>query len=161
MFTLPPLSRQSDATVYGSKTDNDGVFDNIEDVIEMIYQTRRDYAVNYKAYDRQRITEAIRRTARDYVEVICRMIVGETKMGRYENKLEKHLVVIDKTPGPDCLNTEVISGDEGLVSEEYASFGVIVATTPITGPTETVINNTISTVVGGSAAVFNVHPTAK
>ena len=67
---------------------------------------------------------------------MCRMIVEETKMGRYEDKLEKHLAVINKTPGPDCLNTEAISGDEGLMLEEYAPFGVIAAITPTTNPTE-------------------------
>ena len=161
VFTLSPLNRQSGATVYGSKTGNDGVFDDIEDAIEAAYQAQRDYVANYKVYDRQRIIEAIRRTARDHVETMCRMIVEETKMGRYEDKLEKHLAVINKTPGPDCLNTEAISGDEGLMLEEYAPFGVIAAITPTTNPTETIINNTISMIAGGNAVVFNVHPTAK
>ena len=178
VFTLSPLNRQSGAgmtsasgvagagsmtgtTVYGGKTGDDGVFDDIEDAIEAAYQAQRDYVANYKVYDRQRIIEAIRRTARDHVETMCRMIVEETKMGRYEDKLEKHLAVINKTPGPECLNTEAISGDEGLMLEEYAPFGVIAAITPTTNPTETIINNTISMIAGGNAVVFNVHPTAK
>ena len=34
-------------------------------------------------------------------------------MGRYEDKVEKHLAVINKTPGPECLTTEAKSGDAG------------------------------------------------
>lgn len=138
-----------------------GVFDDIGDAIEAAYRAQRDYVTNYKVYDRQRIIEAVRRTARDHIETLCRMIVEETGMGRYEDKLEKHLAVINKTPGPECLNTEAISGDEGLMLEEYAPFGVIAAITPTTNPTETIINNTISMIAGGNSVVFNVHPTAK
>ena len=92
VFTLSPLNRQSGAgmtsasgvagagsmtgtTVYGGKTGDDGVFDDIEDAIEAAYQAQRDYVANYKVYDRQRIIEAIRRTARDHVETMCLMIV--------------------------------------------------------------------------------------
>lgn len=144
------------------KADGDyGVFDQIEDAVEAAYQAQRDYVANYKVYDRQRMIEAVRRVARENIETLCRMIVEETKMGRYEDKLEKHLAVINKTPGPECLNTEAISGDEGLMLEEYAPFGVIAAITPTTNPTETIINNTISMIAGGNSVVFNVHPTAK
>ena len=138
-----------------------GVFDRVEDAIEAAYRAQRDYVTNYKIHDRQRIIEAIRRTARENVETLCRMIVEETKMGRYEDKLEKHLAVINKTPGPDCLTTEAQSGDSGLMIEEYAPFGVIASITPTTNPTETIINNTISMIAGGNSVVFNVHPKAK
>lgn len=82
-------------------------------------------------------------------------------MGRYEDKVEKHLAVINKTPGPECLTTEAKSGDAGLMLEEYAPFGVICSITPTTNPTETIINNTISMIAGGNTVVFNVHPRAK
>ena len=143
------------------RSGEDGGFDRVGDAIEAAYRAQRDYVTNYKIYDRQRIIEAIRRTARENVETLCRMIVEETKMGRYEDKLEKHLAVINKTPGPECLTTEAQSGDSGLMIEEYAPFGVIGAITPSTNPTETVIHNTISMIAGGNSVVFNVHPGAK
>ena len=89
------------------------------------------------------------------------MIHEETGMGRYEDKITKNLAVIDKTPGVECLVTDAISGDSGLMIEEQAPFGVIGAITPSTNPTETIINNTISMIGGGNAVVFNVHPGAK
>lgn len=138
-----------------------GVFERIEDAIDEAYQAQKNFITNYKIYDRQRIIDAIRRAARENVETFSSMIVEETKMGRYEDKLEKHLAVINKTPGPECLTTEAISGDEGLMLEECAPFGVIGAITPTTNPTETIINNTISMIAGGNSVVFNVHPTAK
>lgn len=138
-----------------------GVFEDIDDAIDAAWTAQRIYMSEYKIYDRQRIIEAIRRTAREHMETLCRMIVEETKMGRYEDKLEKHLAVINKTPGPECLTTDAISGDEGLMLEECAPFGVIGSITPTTNPTETIINNTISMIAGGNAVVFNVHPTAK
>lgn len=85
----------------------------------------------------------------------------KTGMGRYEDKVAKNLAVIDKTPGVECLVTDAISGDSGLMIEEQAPFGVIGAITPSTNPTETIINNTISMIGGGNAVVFNVHPGAK
>lgn len=139
----------------------DGVFERVEDAVEAAYQAQRVWATRYKVEDRKRIVEAIRVCARAHVEEWCRKIVEETRMGRYEDKVEKHLATINKTPGPECLTTEALSGDHGLMLEEYAPFGVICSITPTTNPTETIINNTISMISGGNTVVFNVHPRAK
>lgn len=138
-----------------------GVFDDVEDAIEAAYKAQRDWITNYKIEDRQRIIEAIRRWSRSHIEEWCRKIVEETGMGRYEDKVEKHLAVINKTPGTECLTTYALSGDNGLMLEEYGPFGVIGAITPTTNPTETIINNSISMIAGGNSVVFNVHPRAK
>ena len=140
---------------------DNGVFENVDDAVEAAWKAQRDWVANYKIEDRRRIIEAIRRCARAHIEQWCRQIVEETGMGRYEDKVEKHLAVINKTPGPECLTTEAMSGDTGLMLEEYAPFGVIAAITPTTNPTETIINNTISMIAGGNTVVFNVHPRAK
>lgn len=140
---------------------DNGVFENVNDAVEAAWKAQRDWVTNYKIEDRRRIIEAIRRCARAHIEEWCRKIVDETGMGRYEDKVEKHLAVINKTPGPECLTTEALSGDTGLMLEEYAPFGVIAAITPTTNPTETIINNTISMIAGGNTVVFNVHPRAK
>ena len=145
----------------GGAAGDRGVFENVDDAVEAAWKAQRDWAANYKIEDRQRIIEAIRRCARAHVEEWCHKIVEETGMGRYEDKVEKHLAVINKTPGPECLTTEAKSGDAGLMLEEYAPFGVICSITPTTNPTETIINNTISMIAGGNTVVFNVHPRAK
>ena len=156
-----PASAPVPAAVPAGKDGQDGVFEDVDDAVEAAWKAQRIWATEYKIEDRQRIVEAIRRAARVHVEEWCHKIVAETGMGRYEDKVEKHLAVINKTPGPECLTTEALSGDNGLMLEEYAPFGVICSITPTTNPTETIINNTISMISGGNTVVFNVHPRAK
>lgn len=140
---------------------DNGVFERVEDAIEAAYAAQRIWYKEYKMEDRRRIIEAIRVAAKANAEMFAKMIRDETGMGRYEDKVQKNLAVIDKTPGIECLITDAISGDSGLMIEEQAPFGVIGAITPSTNPTETIINNTISMIGGGNAVVFNVHPGAK
>lgn len=138
-----------------------GVFERVEDAIEASYKAQREWVNNYKVEDRRRIIEAIRTAAGNHAESMARLVWEETGMGRFEDKIQKHMAVIEKTPGVECLTTEAVSGDWGLMIEEYAPFGVIGAITPSTNPTETIINNTISMIAGGNSVVFNVHPGAK
>jgi acyl-CoA reductase-like NAD-dependent aldehyde dehydrogenase len=53
------------------------------------------------------------------------------------------------------------TGDEGLMLTERAPYGVILAVTPCTNPTETVLCNAIGMIAGGNSVVFNVHPAAR
>lgn len=149
------------AVVISGKNGDMGVFEQVDDAVEAAWKAQRIWATRYKIEDRQRIVEAIRVCARAHVEEWCHKIVEETGMGRYEDKVEKHLATINKTPGPECLSTEALTGDSGLMLEEYAPFGVICSITPTTNPTETIINNAISMISGGNTVVFNVHPRAK
>ena len=156
--TIPVALSQSSARHASGEL---GVFDDVDDAVEAAWIAQRKWATEYKIDDRKIVIEAIRQCARAHVEEWCRKIVAETGMGRYEDKVEKHLATINKTPGPECLTTEAISGDNGLMLEEYAPFGVIAAITPTTNPTETIINNSISMLSGANTVVFNVHPRAK
>ena len=140
---------------------DNGVFERVEDAIDAAWAAGRVWAFHYKVEDRRRVIEAIRVMARENARTLAQMVRDETGMGRVEDKVEKHLAVADKTPGVECLTTDAISGDGGLMIEEYAPFGVIGAITPSTNPTETVIHNTISMIAGGNSVVFNVHPGAK
>ena len=145
----------------GCSDGDKGVFDKVEDAIDAAYIAQRDWYKNYRLEDRRRIIEAIRDAARKNAKLFAKMICEETGMGRYDDKVTKNLAVIEKTPGIECLTTDAISGDSGLMIEEPAPFGVIGAITPSTNPTETIINNTISMIGAGNAVVFNVHPGAK
>lgn len=157
-----PSQRTAPAPAMAAAGQGDrGVFEDVDSAVQAAWEAQRDWASHYRLEDRQRVVEAIRRCARAHVEEWSRKIVEETGMGRYEDKVEKHLAAINKTPGPECLTTDAISGDTGLMLEEYAPFGVICAITPTTNPTETIINNTISMISGGNSVVFNVHPRAK
>ena len=138
-----------------------GVFEHIEDAIDAAYVAQRDWYLNYKIEDRERIIAAIRKVSLENAEDLAKRVHEESKMGRYEDKIQKHIAVINGTPGTECLTTDAITGDAGLMVEEYAPFGVIGAITPVTNPTETIICNTIGMIAGGNTVVFNVHPGAK
>jgi len=138
-----------------------GVFEKTEDAIEAAFLSQKKFIMENSVADRVRYIEAIRKVSLENAEDLSRRIVEETQMGRVEDKIQKHLAVINGTPGPECLTTEAISGDTGLMLEEYGPFGVIGAITPSTNPTETIINNTIGMIAGGNTVVFNVHPAAK
>jgi acyl-CoA reductase-like NAD-dependent aldehyde dehydrogenase len=110
---------------------------------------------------RQDIIRHMRQAARDHAQVLAYEAWQETGMGRYEDKIEKNLLVADKTPGPEILEPTAWSGDRGLTLTERAPYGVIASITPSTNPTATVINNAIGMIAAGNAVVFNVHPSAK
>ncbi|MBQ0059232.1 MAG: aldehyde dehydrogenase EutE [Lachnospiraceae bacterium] len=138
-----------------------GVFARMEDAIDAAYKAQRDWYMHYNLEKREKIIAAIRKVSLEHAEELAKRVHEETGMGRYEDKIIKHIEVINGTPGTECLTTDAISGDTGLMLEERGPFGVIGAITPSTNPTETIINNTISMIAGGNAVVFNVHPGAK
>ncbi len=92
--------------------------------------------------------------------MLARFAAEETDMGRAQDKVQKNLLVANRTPGPEFLFTDARSGDDGLMITEFAPYGVIAAITPSTNPTSTIINNSISMVSAGNAVVFNAHPGA-
>ena len=110
---------------------------------------------------RREIIANIRRRCADEVLTMSRMAVEESGLGRVDHKIKKNLLVIHKTPGVEILQPEAFTGDDGLTLIERAPFGVIGSITPCTNPTETIINNGIGMVAGGTGVVFNVHPMAK
>lgn len=110
---------------------------------------------------RKQIIESMRKSMRAQAESLARMAVDESGLGRFEDKIQKNLLVTNKTPGPEELTPQAISGDHGLVLIEPAPFGVIGAITPVTNPPSTIICNAIGMVSAGNTVVFNAHPSAK
>lgn len=155
------LKESKDISSVAAANGDYGVFERVEDAIDAAYIAQRDYVENYTVTDRNRMIETIRQVSRSHAEEFAKRIVEESGMGVEADKVTKNLAVINNTPGTECLTTDAITSDAGLMLEEYAPFGVIGAITPVTNPTETVINNTISMIAGGNAVVFNVHPSAK
>jgi propionaldehyde dehydrogenase len=110
---------------------------------------------------RKVIIDAIRRSMLDHSEQLARMAHQETHLGRVEDKVVKNRLVSSKAPGPEDLEVQATTGDAGMMVTEFAPFGVVASITPVTNPTSTIINNTISIVSAGNAVVFNAHPSAK
>jgi len=103
----------------------------------------------------------MRVSMRHNAQMLAWMAREETGLGRYEDKIEKNLLVANKTPGPEDLEPLVQTGDHGLTLMELAPYGVVASITPTTNPTSTIINNAISILSAGNSAVFNPHPNAK
>ncbi len=110
---------------------------------------------------RRVIIEAVRQSMLEHAEHLARMAHQETHLGRFEDKIVKNRLVTTKAVGPEDLEVEAVTGSLGMMVTEFAPFGVVAAITPVTNPTSTVINNTISIVSAGNAVVFNAHPNAK
>ncbi len=137
-----------------------GVFDNMSDALAAVnaaYKTFRSYTIE----QREKMISKIREFTLDEAENLARLGVEETGMGRVEDKVIKHQLVANKTPGTEDLKANVFTGDAGLTLIEMAPFGVIGSITPSTNPSETVICNSIGMIAGGNAVVFNPHPHAK
>ena len=110
---------------------------------------------------RQKAVEAMRDVGRRLAPELARMAVEETGLGRVDDKVQKNLLVANKTPGMEVLMPRSFTGDRGLTLDERAPYGVICSITPCTNATETILNNGIGMVAGGNTVVFNVHPSAK
>lgn len=110
---------------------------------------------------RIRVIAAIRETLLQSLQTLSEVAVEETGLGRVEDKVLKNRLVTERTPGPEDLEPITWSGDHGLTLAERAPYGVIAVITPVTNPSETVINNGISMIAGGNTAVFCPHPNAR
>lgn len=136
-----------------------GVFQDAESAVAA---ARRGFVANERAplALRAKMIAAMREVTRKHIEELSRFAVEETGLGRYEDKLGKNALVIEKTPGTEILRPVAVTGDDGLMLTERAPYGIFLAVTPCTNPTETVLCNSIGMVAGGNAVVFNVHPAA-
>ena len=137
-----------------------GVFDTMTealDAVEVAYKQFRNYTVA----QREKMIAKIRQYTLENAQMLAELGVEETGMGRVSDKIIKHQLVAEKTPGTEDLDPKVWTGDKGLTLIEMAPFGIIGSITPSTNPSETVICNSMGMIAGGNAVVFNPHPGAK
>ncbi len=139
---------------------SDGVFADVESAVAAAAEAQQEMSARTLAL-RYDIVAQIRVVMRHNAEMLSWMAREETGLGRYEDKVEKNLLVTNKSPGPEDLEPLVQTGDHGLTLMELAPFGVVASITPTTNPTATVINNTIGILSAGNSVVFNPHPNAK
>jgi len=150
-------SMTSEKSASGAK--QKGVFPTMSEAlaaVEKAYKQYRDYSIE----QREKMISKIRELTLAEAEVMAKMGVEETGMGRVSDKIIKHQLVANKTPGTEDLHPSAFSGDCGLTLIEMAPYGVIGSITPSTNPSETVICNSIGMIAGGNAVVFNPHPNA-
>ncbi len=136
-----------------------GVFDSMAEALEAVNKAYKQYR-SYTVEQREQMIAKIRELTLNEAEEMAKLGVAETGMGRVADKIIKHQLVANKTPGTEDLSPSVMTGDSGLTLIEMAPFGVIGSITPSTNPSETVICNSIGMIAGGNAVVFNPHPNA-
>ena len=157
---LSHVGRAGRSAVAPVTAGRDGIFTTIDDAV----RAARAAFVALGAMTlekRYEIVAAIRAAMLTEADSLARMAHEETGLGRPEDKYQKNLLTARKTPGPEALQPLAWTGDHGLSLVERAPYGVIGAITPVTNPTSTIINNSISMLSAGNAVVFNVHPGAK
>jgi acyl-CoA reductase-like NAD-dependent aldehyde dehydrogenase len=159
----PPAPRADAPAAAGGKANvprgTNGVYADAEQAAQA---ARRAFEANERTpvAVRARMVEAMRRAVLANNAQLSRYAVEETGLGRYEDKLAKNQLVAEKTPGCEILRAVAYTGDDGLMLTERAPYGVLLAVTPTTNPTETILCNAIGMVAAGNAVVFNVHPSA-
>ena len=136
------------------------LFDSLDDATEAARLAQRRL-LDMSLEKRIQIINNIRIHALANAERLGQMAVTETGLGKMPDKMNKIILQANKTPGPDDLRPQAWSGDNGLTLVEPAPWGVVGVITPSTNPPSTVLNNSISIVSAGNAAVFNPHPSAK
>ena len=136
-----------------------GIFEDMNDAIAAAIEAQK--VMQKMPMDfREKIISNIRRLTIENAELLARMGVEETGMGNVGDKILKHKLLAEKTPGTEDITTRVWSGDRGLTLVEMGPFGVIGAITPTTNPSETILCNSIGMIAGGNTVVFNPHPAA-
>jgi len=146
--------------ITGSVEGMHGVFKDMNDAINASIEAQK-IVKNLSLDQREKIISKIREKVHASAEILANMGVNETGMGNVGDKILKHHLTADKTPGTEDIKTIAWSGDRGLTLVEMGPFGVIGAITPATNPSETVICNSIGMLAGGNTVVFNPHPNAK
>jgi aldehyde dehydrogenase len=140
--------------------DQDGVYQDIDAAIAAAAAGQQRLA-DLPLERRGALIASMRQAAAEYAPVLARAAFQETGMGRYKDKVEKNLLVAERTPGTEALQAQAWTGDRGLTLVEVAPYGVIGAITPSTNPTSTIICNAIGMIAAGNSVVFNAHPGAK
>lgn len=139
---------------------NSYLFDEVDDAVEAAIKAQREL-VKCSLAKREEMITAIREKIRTNVAHLVRMELDETGYGRYDDKVLKHLLTIDKTPGTEDIKPEVYTGDDGLTLIEKRAYGVSCCVLPSTAPSCTPIHNGICMIAAGNSVVFSPHPGGK
>ncbi|WP_205836346.1 aldehyde dehydrogenase family protein [Iodobacter violaceini] len=135
-----------------------GVFAELDDAVAAAIEAQKALS---SVSMRRLVVAAIRSAGEACAKELAEMAVAETGMGRVDDKITKNISQARLTPGVECLEAKVLTGDDGLTIIENAAWGVIASVTPSTNPAATVINNAISMISAGNTVVFAPHPAAK
>ena len=137
-----------------------GLLQDIDQAVDAAERAQRKL-MELTLEQRKDIIRVMRSAAKEHAEAFSRAAVEETGIGNVDDKIAKNLLAAEMTPGVEDLESVAYTGDHGLSLVERAPYGVIGAIIPVTNPTATVINNSISMIAAGNTVVFNPHPSAR
>lgn len=156
---LHMLSAGDQPAVSPAPQENGCLFEQVNDAVEAAWRAQKEL-IRSSLAKRAQIIENIRKRCRENVERLSSMEVEETGMGCYEDKVVKHTLTLDGTPGIEDIQTQAVSGDNGLMLVEQRPFGVGGCILPSTAPSCTAIHNSICMIASGNGAVLSPHPGA-
>ena len=90
-----------------------GIFEDMNDAIAKAKEAQRIMQKMPMDF-REKIITNIRRKTKENAEILARMGVEETGMGNVGDKILKHHLLAEKTPGTEDITTTAWSGDRGL-----------------------------------------------
>lgn len=140
-------------------TGKNGIFETIDEAFAAVECAQKQFR-SLSIAVRKNIIEEIRKACRQNARLLSEMAVEESRMGRVSDKMIKHMLTADKTPGVEEVPSGAFIGDYGLTTEEPAAFGTILAIAPTTNPTSTIFNNSITMLAAGNTVFFAPHPRA-
>ena len=121
----------------------------------------------FENYSQEQVDQAVRAIGKavyDNGELLARLAVDETKMGRYEDKIVKNMnkskAVWNKLKGVKSRGILRYIEEDGLV-EVGKPIGVIGAICPSTNPTMTPMQNAMIVLKGGNSLIVCPHPSGK
>ncbi|MCL2060285.1 MAG: aldehyde dehydrogenase family protein [Oscillospiraceae bacterium] len=110
------------------------------------------------------IVKAIAKYVYDNAEILAKMAVDETRMGVYEDKVQKKKgkarIIWNALKGKKSVGVLRVLEQEGLI-EVAKPMGVVAAVTPCTNPIVTPMCNAMFAIKAGNAIIVAPHPRAK
>ena len=135
----------------------------VEELIAKARKAQREFA----QYSQERVDACVRAIGKavyDNAEPLARLAVDETRMGRYEDKIQKNkgkpTATWYRLKGKKSRGIIRYIEEEGLV-EIASPMGVVGAITPTTNPNMTHVHNAMVALKAGNAIILSSHPRGK
>lgn len=138
-----------------------------KEYIQTLVDRARSAQQEFETYSQEQVDKAVRAIGKiiyDNGEMLAKMAVEETRMGKYEDKIVKNKakakIVWYKLKGVKSRGIIRYLDDIGIV-EVAKPIGVIGCVAPTTNPTMTPNHNAMIALKGGNAIIVCPHPRAK
>lgn len=138
-----------------------------KEYIQTLVDRARSAQQEFETYSQEQVDKAVRAIGKiiyDNGEMLAKMAVEETRMGKYEDKIVKNKakakIVWYRLKGVKSRGIIRYLDDIGIV-EVAKPIGVIGCVAPTTNPTMTPNHNAMIALKGGNAIIVCPHPRAK